>query len=144
MKKAIIAGLITIFVIIGIILLLRVLSPSSFSTVVTTDEYFTLVTEEMLLDHYGQIVLDYGPNTLINIFSGLKNEDFHGVETQYGKYEIINGGIAFRPAEGESFRESATYISDTGMETLLLNLGTRLGIEIKDKKSVDAIFEAIK
>lgn len=144
MNKAVITGLITLAVIIALAFLFKGLSQDSSQGYETEREYFIVLIESGLQEVYENADFGYDPSVVINVFRGLKNEDFNGVETGYGKYEIIEGGIAFRPNPDESFSESKTFISKEGMSQLLQNLSVRLGIEVTDQASVDEIIQAIR
>lgn len=143
MKRYVITGIITIVVIAGISFIFSGDREDDSSIFSSNEEYFIAIIEVGLRETYEDFV-GYEPSIIIQRFKNIKNEDFQGVVTGFGSYEVIDGGLAFRPNEGESFTEYKTYISPEGMVRLLLNLSHRLGIELTDQKSVEAIIEAIE
>jgi len=140
MKKYLIAGIITIVLVAGLVTVFKKDSELEFQD---PQQYFVAIIETAIYQKYDDVSVGYEPNILINVLPSLINEDFHGVETDFGKYELINGGLAFRPNEGESFNEGKLYISAKGMETLLENLATRLNIEVIDQESVENILRTV-
>lgn len=140
MKKYIITGLLTIVLIAGITSLFKEDGALNFET---NEQYFIAIVETAISEQYDDVSIGYEPNIITNVFKGVVNEDFEGVATDFGKYEVINGGIAFRPNEGEAFGEGKLYISVSGMKTLLENIATRLNIELTDEASVEEVIKNI-
>jgi len=143
MKRYVITGIITVVVIAGISFIFNRSGGEEASIFNSNEEYFIAIVEVGLREVYEGFI-GYEPAIIIQRFKNVKNEDFEGVVTGFGAYEVVDGGLAFRPNEGEPFSEHKTYISPEGMVRLLLNISHRLGIELTDQKSVEAIIEAIE
>lgn len=77
--------------------------------------------------------------SLMQVYPGLVSRDFAGVEAEGGVYQVANGNVTFT-AFGTTPNAA---LSSEGYRRLVLNVATRLGIEITSQESIDIILEYI-
>ena len=80
----------------------------------------------------------FTPRMYIDIFSGLKKEDFNNVEAIGGIWEYTNGQLIFvNSNDGGPITSADGTVNKIGMESLLKNLIQRLGIKLENMSDID-------
>ena len=93
-----------------------------------TAEFKRLIEERVRIE-IGQPIEGYEPAMFMQVFPGLKTEDFDEVEAAIGHYTFTNGEL-FHDLEGETLIHSAApAVTEVGVKTLLNNILNRLGGE---------------
>lgn len=110
--------------------------------VMTIEEYQIYVVDTLVKEAYPGVD-SYDANTLINVFSGLINQDFNGIDTEGGVYRVIEGGIIFYPNDGE-FSEEKQYLGDDAIRALLTNVARRLNMDINTREGFETLIMRIK
>lgn len=107
--------------------------------------YFKERVEERFTSEVGQPIEGFEPFMFLQVWTGLKKEDFNGVEALQGKYSFEGEELVFEEilSGGDSPHSASKSISEVGFLKLLTNLSERLKLEIKDKKSIDKLLEKI-
>ncbi|MCR4330682.1 MAG: hypothetical protein NUV49_02265 [Patescibacteria group bacterium] len=91
----------------------------------------------------GQPIEGFDAFMLKSAFPGLVPEDFNGVETIEGHYELINGLLEYKRDKGQPITSAEQTVSMEGYDTLLRNLSLRLGVVIESEESVQEIIKRI-
>lgn len=87
-----------------------------------------------------------GGNTVriyLNTFPSLQKSDFNGISSGPGIYQFVEGSLILNEAGGLSTQDLDNAIDSEGHTILLLNIATRLGIELSGVDSVNLIIERI-
>ena len=141
MKKVLVFVSIVALFIGGFVLLFRG-DTAPTPTVMTFSEYKLYIIDEFIHEQYPGLN-DYDPNTLINVFTGLVNEDFAGLDTGYGVYEISNGGISFRPHDGV-YKDTKLFLTDQNILDLINVVAKRLNQNIDQREGFETLITNIK
>ena len=107
------------------------------------DEYKVYLIDALVREVYGDTIMGYTPSMLIETFSGLTNNDFDNVPTDYGMYSVVDGGIVFRPDE-PGVNDSKFVISPEGTRIFLNNVANRLGDTIDTREQFEGLLMKIK
>ena len=91
----------------------------------------------------GQPIEGFDAFLLKSAFPGLVDEDFDGVETLGGHYELKSGFLEHKHDRGQPITSAEQTVSPKGYGTLLRNLSVRLGVVVESRESVQAIIERI-
>jgi hypothetical protein len=79
----------------------------------------------------------------LNVFPGLVETDFEGVEASIGHYTIVQGRLVHELGNPELVHSAAGAISRRGMETLLQNVAARLSIDLQSDGTITDIMRAL-
>ena len=82
------------------------------------------------------------PDVYMNFFPGLLGKDFRGVTARGGVYEVSDGKVNF--VEAGTPDNLALQIESVGHTQLLINIATRLGVELIAPENVDSIILQIQ
>jgi hypothetical protein len=107
-------------------------------------EVFTTKTRNKVIAELGQPIEGFEPFMFLEVYPGLEESDFDGVDAFIGVYRFKNGELTHEMDNTQPFHSAATAISDEGMATLLDNVSSRLGISIETGSDVAEIIEAIE
>jgi hypothetical protein len=103
-------------------------SSSSDSVVISPEALvFQTAFETELAVVYGSSTKGFEPEKLLQVFPGLKAEDFNGVEAVIGRYEYSNGTTTY--TNNQITDATADDISPKGYEVLRSNLYQRLNLD---------------
>ena len=130
-----------IVVVIGMFLLFFNRDTKPVQTVMTFSEYKMYIVSELVKKEYPGID-GYDASTLISVFKGLKNEDFDGIDTGYGVYEV-DGGISFRPYDGV-YEDSKLFLTEDNIRHLIDLVAKRLNQNIERREGFDTLITNIK
>jgi len=142
-NKTIISLVALILVLLGISFLLNINAPLGIESSSESSKYFGDRLVALGVEDIGQPIEGFDTAFLIMAFPGLKESDFHNVETSEGHYEFQEGNLEFVRTESMPISTAEKTISPKGYETLLQNISTRLNIEIADNQSIDNLIEII-
>lgn len=107
-------------------------------------EYFSDKMQEKFVSYVGQPIEGFSPDMFLDIFPGLTQKDFDGVEAIGGYYEIRNNAIILTE-NPDSIKTSADHaITPEGMETLLGALSKRFAVPAETKSDIDRILELLR
>lgn len=100
-------------------------------------EYF----EETLRSLAGRSAV---PETYINIFTGIKETDFNGVIGAGGVYQVTSGELQFIETASVTDSGLVRTIESEGYIRLLINIASRLRIELATVEDVDRIISILQ
>ncbi len=100
-----------------------------------------LYFEDTLKDLVGRAAV---PETYINIFPGIKETDFSGVIGVGGVYQVVSGNLQFLETASVANSASARTIESEGYIRLLINIASRLRIELATVEDVDRILSILQ
>ena len=101
--------------------------------------YFIERMQHETNEHYGKTLTEYEPYMFLDAMPGLVAQDFDGVQSVVGSYEAVEDNVVYNPWPSSNVWDYNKPISEEGMGTLLNNMAMRLGISIKNRKSIDDI-----
>lgn len=110
-----------------------------------TDELYAYIISEMqnmFIEEVGQPIEGFEPEMFLQIYDGLREEDFNNVEASQGVYQFENGELIF-VFEGDLEHSAARAITDDGMKMLITNVGERLEVSLDSEGDADFILETI-
>ncbi len=114
---------------------------------VTTDpvliDVFVYTLEEEVRRKIGQPIEGYQPAMFLEVFPGLVETDFEGVEASIGFYTIVQGRLVHELGTPELVHSAAGAITPRGMETLLQNVASRLEIDLAHDGTITDIMRAL-
>jgi len=84
------------------------------------------------------------PEAYLSIYPGMLVKDFSGVISRGGIYQVSDGQIIFEPTIEMADNANGQIIESEGYVRLLINIATRLSIEISSTQSVDLIIQKVK
>lgn len=91
----------------------------------------------------GEPSAGYKPDMFLKEFPGLVSTDFEDVEASIGKYTVVEGQLVHVTPPGALLHNTPDAISRRGFETLLQNVATRTGIDIKNEGTITQVMAAI-
>lgn len=91
----------------------------------------------------GQPIEGFDATLLMLAFPGLDVEDFRGVETLEGRYEVQEGELSFILDREQPVSSAARTLAAKGYETLLANVVSRLGFVLNSESDIDALVGAL-
>ncbi len=104
-------------------------SGSNASPAVVDAFIFTL--QEEVNKKTGQPIEGYEPAMFLAVFPGLTKSDFAGVDASIGTYQFANGQLRLDMDGAELVHSAAGAVTRQGMETLLYNVGERIGVDVR-------------
>lgn len=105
-------------------------------------EYFQNQMWQVATDKSGAMPIEgYDAQLLMGAYPELVKEDFDGVESFEGIYEIKDGELTWSRVDSEMITSAERTISTEGYGTLLANLSERLNIMIGTESDVDALID---
>ena len=110
-------------------------------------EVETKELEINVYDYFEQKISEFAggqntPSVYMQIFHGLWAKDFRGVTARSGVYEVSDEKVDF--VEAGELDDLAQQIESVGHTQLLINIATRLGIELITTENVDSIILQIQ
>lgn len=93
-------------------------------------ETFRATLEARVQEEIGVPIEGYEPSMFLQVFPGLTESDFDGVEASIGKYVMENGRLTYESDHAKLIHSAAKAISRRGMETLYHNVAARVGIDV--------------
>ncbi|MFT5849989.1 MAG: hypothetical protein ACI9H6_000818 [Patiriisocius sp.] len=109
----------------------------------TVVDVFRFTLEDEVRKKVGVPIEGYEPQMFLQVFPGLVETDFEGVEASTGAYTIVEGKLAFKADDTKLIHSAATAISRTGIETLLLNVAGRIGIDLSTDGTITDVMRAL-
>lgn len=107
-------------------------------------EYFSTTLQDTFVNEVAQPIEGFQPQMFMQVFPGLTNEDFDGVEALQGIYHIEDGELVFIDVlNGEPPHSAGQAISEEGMETLFNNVMERYEITNPTKEVARHILELL-
>lgn len=91
----------------------------------------------------GMPIEGYEPFMFLEVFPGLAETDFDGVEASIGNYSVVDGRLVHNTDNSRLIHSAAKAITDRGLDTLLTNVSLRLGIDITNGGTLTEIMEAL-
>ncbi len=106
--------------------------------------YFAEQMAARAVNDIGRPIEGFDSTLLIKAYPGLMNEDFDGVATLGGSFEIKNDGeIYFFPTDPKGRSTAEKTISESGYVTLLSNISKRLKYPVEHDVEVDQLIRKI-
>lgn len=129
----------------GLALLVETEQASEAPVRVGTDvvDVFKFTLEDEVVKKIGQPIEGFQPQMFLQVFPGLVETDFNGVEASIGHYEIVDGRLQHIPDGTRLMHSAAGAISREGMETLLYNIAARIQIDLRTDGTITDIMSAI-
>lgn len=107
-------------------------------------DVFVFTLEEEVRKKTGVVADGYVPADYLSAFPGLVETDFEGVAAAAGYYTVVNGRLTHTLGSTEGLVPSeATIVSRRGMETLLYNVATRVGVNLETNGTITDIMRAL-
>lgn len=85
----------------------------------------------------------YEPPMFLQVFPGLTETDFEGVEASIGHYTIEEGRLVHKTDTTKLIHSAAKAITDRGLDRLLGNIAVRLKVDLTQDGTLTEIVEAI-
>lgn len=109
----------------------------------TVVEEFTAVMRAKVVAEVGQPIEGFEPSMFMQAYPSLKAQDFHTVDALIGLYRYQGGELVYDLNGEQELHSAARAISDAGMQQLLLNVATRLEVDLEEAGALAVIFEAL-
>ena len=106
-------------------------------------DVFQFTLEDEVRKKTGQPIEGFEPVMYLQVFPGLVESDFDGVEASIGKYVMVDGKLEHQLDTTKLIHSAAASIGRIGMETLLRNVATRIGIDLATDGTITDIMEAL-
>ncbi|MDP3880664.1 MAG: hypothetical protein Q8Q32_00575, partial [bacterium] len=107
-------------------------------------DYFANQMNAKAVAQVGQPIEGFTPDMFMQAFPGLVASDFQGVEAALGVYQVQNGQINFIYTANTPPHSAERAITEQGMQTLLANVSSRLGISTTSQAQIDKIIRALE
>lgn len=91
----------------------------------------------------GTPIEGYEPFMFLQVFPGLAETDFEGVEASIGRYTIEEGRLTHKLDDSRLVHSAAKAVTDRGFNTLLANVSVRLGVNLSAEGTLTEIIEAL-
>jgi hypothetical protein len=104
---------------------------------------FRTTLQEGVREQIGQPIEGYVPSMFLNVFPGLTETDFEGVEASIGHYTVEKGRLVHKTDDTRLIHSAAGAITDRGMDRLLKNVSSRLKIDLEADGTLTKIMSAL-
>lgn len=104
---------------------------------------FKNTLEARVREEVGTPIEGYEPSMFLQVFPGLAESDFNGVEASIGKYVLNNGQLQYQPDGTKLVHSAAGAITRRGMETLYRNVADRAGIDLSGGGTLTDVMRVI-
>lgn len=91
----------------------------------------------------GKPIEGYEPFMFLEVFPGLTETDFEGVQASIGKYTMQDGRLVHSPDNTKLIHSAAKVLTDEGLYTLLANVSVRLGIDLTKGGTLTEVMQAL-
>jgi len=108
-----------------------------------TVEVFRFTLEDEVRKKVGIPVEGFEPQMFLQVFPGLVETDFDGVEASIGGYVIENGRLEHKIDETKLIHSAAQAISREGYKTLLHNIAQRIEVDFTTDGTITDIIGAL-
>lgn len=109
----------------------------------TVQYVFRTTLKNEVLAQYGEQQQGLEPYMFLEVFPGLTESDFDGVEASVGTYHMINGRLEYQVDTTRLVHPAARAITDRGFDTLLTNVSLRLGVDLRGEGTITPIINAL-
>lgn len=106
-------------------------------------EIFRSTLEGEVQDKIGMPIEGYEPGMYLQVFPGLVETDFNGVEASIGSYIVVDGQLEHRLDPTELVHSAATAISRQGYTTLLTNITERIAVDFANGGTITDVINAL-
>lgn len=106
-------------------------------------DVFIFTLQEEVRKKVGQPIEGYEPQMFLDVFPGLTETDFDGVEASVGFYHIEQGRLTFVVDESQLVHSAAEAVTRRGVETLLHNVATRTNINLNTDGTITDIMSVL-
>lgn len=106
-------------------------------------DVFSYTLEDEVQRKIGQPIEGYEPSMFLEVFPGLVETDFEGVEASIGFYTISQGRLVHELGTPKLVHSAAGAVTRQGMETLLRNVASRLEIDLERDGTITDIMRAL-
>ena len=138
MKQTISAIIIVIVVVAGFVYLNNSSSNQSDQSELFRDELNRAGVEKG-----GQPIEGFSAPMFLQVFPGFVKEDFDGVESYEGVYNLKDGELVYKRTASQPITSAEDVISDEGYATLLKNLTERLDVEAYNQTDMEFILRLL-
>lgn len=122
---------------------LKVHSPAPATTNPVMLDVFIFTLQDEVNKKVGVPIEGYTPSMFLQVFPGLVETDFDGAQASIGHYAIAQGRLTHVLDDTQLIHSAAGALSRPGMETLLHNVSTRLGITLNDNGTITDVMRAL-
>jgi hypothetical protein len=91
----------------------------------------------------GRPIEGYEPFMFLQVFPGLTETDFEGVEASIGHYTVADGRLVHKLDDTRLVHSAAKAVTDRGMDTLLGNISKRLKVDLSSEGTLTEIMNAL-
>lgn len=129
----------------GLELLVRTEQEEQLPVRIDTDvvDVFRFTLEDEVRKKLGAPIEGYEPHMFLQVFPGLVETDFEGVQASIGSYTITEGRLEHKLDDTQLVHSAATAVTREGMETLLSNVAYRTGINLAAEGTITDIMSAL-
>ncbi len=106
-------------------------------------DVFQFTLEDEVRKKIGKPENGFEPYMFLQVFPGLAETDFDGVEASVGRYYIVDGTLQYQTGVTKLVHNAAKSIERTGMQTLLENVAKRIGIDLTTNGTITDIMRSI-
>lgn len=106
-------------------------------------EVFRFTLEDEVRKKVGMPIEGYEPQMFLQVFPGLVETDFDGVEASIGSYIIAEGRLEHEIDTSKLIHSAATAISREGYKTLLKNVANRIDVDFNTDGTITDIMGAL-
>ena len=107
------------------------------------NEVFKETLEKEVREKNGIPIEGYEPAMFLQTFPGMVATDFNGVEASIGRYVVIDGKLTHEMGQTKLVHSAAGAISRRGMQTLLINISQRIGVDLNNGGTLTEVMNAI-
>lgn len=106
-------------------------------------EVFMYALNDEVVTKNGEPSQGFTPEAYLAVLPGLVPTDFDQVDAQLGHYAVVNGQLVHIKAEQRLQHQYAKVVTLTGMETLLQNVLTRTGLDLKNEHTITDVINVV-
>lgn len=109
----------------------------------TIVDVFQFTLQDEVDKKLGHPIEGYEPQMFLQVFPGLVETDFNGVEASLGYYRIQNGKLQHEMSDTGLVHSAAGAVTRKGMKTLLNNIAARAEINLAESGTLTDIIEVL-
>lgn len=104
---------------------------------------FRTALQSEVREQLGMPIEGYEPAMFLQVFPGLTETDFEGVEASVGYYTVEKGRLTHKLDDSRLVHSAAGAITNRGMDTLLENVSERLQVDLSQDGTLTKIMNAL-
>jgi hypothetical protein len=106
-------------------------------------DVFQFTLQDEVRKKIGQPIEGFEPQMYLQVFPGLTETDFDGVEASIGTYRFVDGQLQYQNDNTRLQHSAGGAVTRKGIETLLQNVTVRAGIDLGSDGTITDVMSVL-